>query len=108
VITKPHQPTPDHHSPPLWSLASLAAVAAVSLLIVLDALTHSAPLVLPAISAALTIGGFAWAVVVALRKRPPGVRLPDQMTGPGLVVFLGCVAAMLSDADRVVSALRMT
>ncbi len=115
-MLRQHLPTDHHdkeHSPteetrqPFGSLLSLAAVALLSALLVLDALTHAQPLVLPILSAILTIIGFGWAAVAALQRRKPGVSLEEKEMGPAFVVFLGFAAAILSDADQLATYLQM-
>jgi hypothetical protein len=96
---------PKTHRQPFTSLLSLSAVALLTGLLVIDALTHSKPLILPILSAALTVGGFAWAAVAALRHRERP--LEERETGPALVVFLGFAAAMLSDADQLATYLQL-
>jgi hypothetical protein len=83
-------------------LATITIVGLISCLMALDAVTHAQPFVLPILSVALTTIGFTWAAITALRQRGRGVSLQDNMTGPGLVVFFGFAAAMLSDADQIV------
>jgi hypothetical protein len=101
VITPRHSPPDGNGAKPLGSLASLGVIGLVSCLMAIDALTHSKPMVLPAISVVLTVVGFAWAAGVVLRHANTDTPLRDKMTGPGLFVFFGCAAAMLSDADQV-------
>lgn len=106
MTTDQNQPTLSSGDPkrsiPLLSLASVAVVALLACLLAIDALTHAKPLVLPAISVGLSVVGFAWATGIALRHRHSGVALQDRMVGPGLVVFFGFAAAMLSDSDQLV------
>jgi hypothetical protein len=105
-----HSPSEDHTpikatGQAFGSLASLVAVGLVSSLLVIDALTHAQPLAMPILSAALTVLGFAWAAVAALRRRD--VPLEEKETGPALLVFLGFAAAMLCDADQLATYLQL-
>jgi hypothetical protein len=99
--------TPTKHSNPLGRMASIAIVSLVSCLVLIDALTHSQPLILPLTSAALTIIGFTWAAILTLRHSRHENPLSDRLTWPSLMLFLGFAAAMLSDADRLVQYLQI-
>lgn len=86
--------------------ASIGIAVVVVGLMCLDAFTYAHPLVLPTLSIVLTIAGFAWAAVSAMRHRADDVKLAERMTGPALVLFVGFAAAMLSDTDQVVAHLQ--
>jgi hypothetical protein len=92
---------------PFGHMASIAVVGAISCLMVIDALTHAQPLVLPLISATLTGIGFTWAAAIALRRRRSEAPLSDRLVWPSLIVFFGLAAAMLSDAEQLVKHLQI-
>jgi hypothetical protein len=105
MVTDQHEPTlrsGGGRRVPLRGLTSAAVMALVACLLAADSLTHDKPLALPALSVGLTVIGFTWATVVAVRHRRTAGALQDRIMGPGLVVFFGLAAAMLSDADQLV------
>jgi uncharacterized membrane protein YkvI len=87
----------------LGRMLSIAVVGLMSCLMAIDALTHSQPLVLPLISAALTVVGFTWSAFITLRRSEQETPLPDRLIWPALILFFGFAAAMLSDADQLVT-----
>jgi hypothetical protein len=102
VEQSPRKPTS-----PLGRMVSIAVVGLMSCLMAIDALTHSRPLVLPLISAALTLVGFTWAAFITLRRGQHETPLPDRLIWPSLILFFGFAAAMLSDADQLVAHLQV-
>jgi hypothetical protein len=107
IIVNSVEQIPPESTKPLGLMASIAVVGLISCLMVIDALTHSQPLVLPLISAALTVVGFSWAAVITLRRSRREQPLPDRLLWPSLILFFGFAAAMLSDADQLVRHLQI-
>jgi hypothetical protein len=107
MIVNSIEQTPFASTKPLGRWVSIAVVGLVSCLMVIDALTHSQPLVLPLISAVLTVVGFTWAAIITLRHGRQDTPLPNRMIWPSLMLFFGFAAAMLSDADQLVKYLQV-
>jgi uncharacterized membrane protein YkvI len=92
---------------PLGRKATIAVIGMGACLMAIDALTHAQPLVLPLISAALTVVGFSWAAMVTLRNSAQAP-VNDQLLWPSLIVSFGFAAAMLSDSDQLVRHLQLS
>jgi uncharacterized membrane protein YkvI len=107
MIVNSVEQTPPGSSKPLGLMASIAVVGLISCLMVIDALTHAQPLVLPLMSAVLTVIGFTWAAIITLRRSRLETPLPDRLVWPSLILFFGFAAAMLSDADQLVRHLQI-
>lgn len=100
LLPERHNEVPgNERGPPL-------GLPAVALSVVLaTALVHPSALVLPTLSVILVIAGIVLAIVTWLRFRQLGDGIADKMTLPGLLVFVGFAAGILSDPDAAVQSM---